>query len=116
MKINGKEYHYVRTLEYFEGDILTEYEADGKIYLSKWCDRTSEGEVWIVKEVTPEAVDDYLDKKISMRDLFECDSKAEAWVVTTKKEDVVKEEKVTMDAVLESYKPTSQAFYDESLA
>lgn len=62
---------FVRDLEAFEGTILAEYRAgDGSVYLQKWCANGPDTTHWLYVRTTAQAVEDYLEGKVSMRNLL----------------------------------------------
>jgi hypothetical protein len=116
MNIDKHQLVFSRTLEYFEGDILSEYSCGDKVYVKKWCDVDPRGQVSIVTETTKDNIERFLNKEISMRELCGCDTKAPCWKVVDCGDKVFETTLMTQDQVPELYKPASTSFYDESLA
>lgn len=118
MKIDKTELKHSRTIEYFEGDILTEYlTEDGRVILFKWCDQDKDGQIYLVTESTIVDVQCYLEGTLSMSDLLKCDEDSmDCYIVKVKNNTVVEEKAVVMKDVPKLYKPSKDAFYDESLS
>lgn len=60
-------------LDYFEGALLALFEdaTNGHFYLFDWVDRNESSNRWIVYRVSPQAILDFINNKISHRNLFE---------------------------------------------
>lgn len=64
--INFTTAKHVKDLMWFEGPLLSHYKFDGKDYLVKWVDVTDVAHIWLVYEVTPEHLADYLNQRITL--------------------------------------------------
>lgn len=111
----------VRILEQHEAPILSELraEATGDAYLEKWCARIDSTERFLVVRSDLRSVEQYMAKRITMRQLLENGSELGCMLVdrTTGADGVVSEQfwAAWLEDLPESYLPSRDAFHDESL-
>ena len=109
---------YVRTLEYFEGDLLVEARgSDGSTYLYSWVNSDRVCNRWLVSKVTREALERYLAGKCSLRTLILESLGEHLYLVDLDSEHRPRRvAAVTRDGLPADYLPSDNAYYDVSLA
>lgn len=103
MKLN-----YVRTLEFFEGDLLTEMaDENGQVFLKKWADR----DTWVITPASSMNIYNYMLGGLSLFDLM-FSNKTEVLIYNDKTQEFV----VTpILCVPRSYLCSEEAYHDTDL-
>jgi hypothetical protein len=57
-------------ITYFEGPLLSLFEDSGRLYVFDWVDRDSKFNRWLIYRVSPSALLDFINQKISHLELF----------------------------------------------
>jgi len=112
-----RELTFVRVLEYFEGDILSEYKAarGNGLYLEKWCDREGQINRWLVVRSDHRALAEYLAGKISMYTLMTCGSDGGGFIVDRQNGTNISVFAIRLNNLPPKYMPDEDAFHDEEL-
>jgi hypothetical protein len=66
------ELTHVRTLEYYDGERITECSSQADTYLKVWldCDDDVKVDRWLILRILPAAITTYLDNDITLRDVI----------------------------------------------
>lgn len=64
----------IKDLIWFGGPLLSEYDHEGKTFLSLWIDIEHEADVFLVFETDQLTLELYLAKDIPLRELLQCSS------------------------------------------
>lgn len=63
-------FQHIKTLEEFEGDLLSHIQVDGKNFIKLWVDVIDKNapwtNIWLVNETSPEAIAKYLAQEIDL--------------------------------------------------
>lgn len=107
----------MRVLEYFEGDILSQYKATNGngLYLEKWCDRHENTTRWLVVRSDHRSLAEYLAKKISMFTLLTNSSDGGGFIVDRVNGVNTSVYAVRLENLPNLYMPLEDAFHDEEL-
>ena len=111
---------FVRSIEEYEGPLLTEFCDDyGVPYLEKWCTCSHEQKTTrsLVVKSTPRAIEEYLAGQLSMLDLLTHPNQNVGMLVDTKFRtgEVVRSALVDIRTIPPEYMPDPTAMYDETL-
>lgn len=137
MQVNYKNLNYIKDLEYFDGPLLMEFRDDqNNCYLFHWCDfedcknpeenlklqtsPTYGKSIWCVYEITNENLQKYLNKEISMRDMYLNSKNDLIDIVMYDGNDFelkiqVSKEELLNNELYDGYLPSENAIYDDSL-
>lgn len=108
---------FVRTLEAFEGDILSEHRAQNGsgIYLEKWCARQGNESRSLIVRAERRPIAEYLGGRISMLRLLTESSDGVGFLVDRRGGEIVSVFHVVLSVLPAGYLPMDDAFHDESL-
>lgn len=112
-----RELTFVRVLEEFEGDILTEFRATNGsgLYLEKWCARDGTKNRYLLVRTELRSVAEYLGRRISMLQLLNGSSDGGGFIVDKDGGKVAAVFAVRLDSLPDGYLPKPSAFHDEGL-
>lgn len=109
---------WVQDIEAFDGPILSEYrDADGSVYLEKWCAHDAATRTTRVLRVTSRhrAIAEYLGGRCSMRELLTRPNHNAGMLVDADSTGIVGAALVDVAALPPEYLPDVDAMHDESL-
>src|SRR5262245_49164567 len=108
---------FVRTLEAFEGPILSEYRAayGGAVYVEKWCARAHGVSRFLVVRSEERAIAEFLGGRLSMLKLLIERSDGFGFLVDQSQGETVSVSIVPIDILPKPYLPKPTRFHDESL-
>lgn len=111
---------FVRSIEEYEGPILSEFRDDsGTPYLEKWvdCSHDQKTSRFLVVASNASAIEEYLAGQLSMLDLLTLPNENKGILVDTKMRtgEVVRSARVDIRTLPTEYMPDSTAMYDETL-
>lgn len=91
MKINNLDYKFICDLIYFEGSILSLFQREEQCYLFSWFDCDNSSNSWAIVDLSKNDLRGYLNKKITLRNIFE---NSEKIIIFSKSKDEIKIEKI----------------------
>ena len=112
-----KELHYSRVLEYFEGDLLTEYRVDsGGFYIEKWCDFSDGLNRYLVVKSDMRSIAEYLARKITMTALLNNNSDGFGFIIDRDAmNETVAVYRVLLENLNSKYLPNRDALHNTKL-
>ncbi|TGN11616.1 hypothetical protein [Leptospira bandrabouensis] len=113
-----RELKFKRVLEEFDGDLLTQYQAEkGGTYIEKWCtrDKDSSTDRYLIVRTEPRAISEYLAERISMLDLLYASSDGYGFLIDRKDSNIECIYFIQLDRLPSEYLPLESAFHDKSL-
>ena len=108
------KYHKVSDLIYFDGPILSHYiNSEGDNFLLSWCDSNADLNRWLFCKVSLISIHEYLERKFSLKQLFEgLNENIIRLIDIDKNLEVVKTTLIEYQSLPESYKPKEGSFYN----
>lgn len=105
---------FIRVLEAFDIDILTEYRVENVAYLEKWCASIGDITRTLLIKSEDQAIEKYLSGQISMLNLL-VPSDGVRFIVGRQAGVVVSIERVSLKDIPENYLPKKGTMHDPSL-
>lgn len=117
MKLDSK-IDFIKTLEYFEGDLLNHILVDGQDYVELWVDVADKNSfpwslVYLVYPASSQIINDYWDQKVDMATLFQGSDKY--FLVTYHGDKVLTVDEHTKETLPKNYHPRTGVFHSTSL-
>ncbi len=108
--MNFADFKHVETLIYFDLPLLDQYEYNGKTMLVCWCDISDDRltDYYFVFEVSPENLEAYLAKTMTLRQLIEVSPSLQRMTYDGSPATF---EPLTFADIPEDMRPTTDSFY-----
>jgi hypothetical protein len=104
-------------LEYFEGPVLTLYKSvlNNKLYLFDWVDQSDRCNRWMVYEVKPDFVHNYINCEITQLELFDSSNGIKCYMDIFSNNTIHSQELYQIDIIPDDYLPNN-VYFDKSLS
>lgn len=102
-----------RTLEEYEGPLLSVHDVDGQLWLHAWRDCDDRAHRWLVVRTTEERVQKYLRNELSLLALLTAE--VDGWLLDTHGGQILRTAAIVVADLPDDYMPEPTAMHDRDL-